>query len=569
MVGNFSNGGQDTFDPDRDYVGIRLQQGVPLLDRDWNELEDIRRHYERALRAFYVGSGVPDTAGFAVTPLSPAADHDVLIGVGRCSVNGYDVENRAPVAFSEQGDGTLLPAPPDDGPLALTLYLEPAVERVDAGFDPRLANAQDVNVETCVRDRLVWAVRAVRQPDLPPPGTYPLADVVRPAGSTRIEAAHIVDRRRTGLSLAGTVDRVGAAEARHAALQRELDAVTQRLDRVLSDLDRLFWKVTVETGTVEALFGSRARIAAVVRDRANTPIVGAVVAFSTDWGVLEPSVATTGPDGVAAVDLIGVRDDVAVDPADIALLELVGAKVQSAMVAAEPTAPRPVRAIEYRKLSFEPDELGVISRYSPTGALVDIGNQLPGRQIVELPPWRTATVTVHVKESTAEAIVKAVGSIQVRFGQWVRDWARAKVFEITQGLSVGARIGDLIRQGVSADEGLLQSDVVTELLPTALQDIADDTLRSMKQTVFGDPDLPDEGLRGSGRLGQLFAEEATAAIGAKTQQAVTAQVARLVESNVLGQEAAGQAEVRLNQNAALVVAGLAQSQRQRVARVDA
>ena len=47
MVGNFSNHGIDTFDPDKDYIGIRLQQGVPLLDRDWNELEDIRRAAER------------------------------------------------------------------------------------------------------------------------------------------------------------------------------------------------------------------------------------------------------------------------------------------------------------------------------------------------------------------------------------------------------------------------------------------------------------------------------------------------------------------------------------------
>ena len=50
MVGNFSNHGIDTFDPDKDYIGIRLQQGVPLLDRDWNELEDIRRAAERTIR---------------------------------------------------------------------------------------------------------------------------------------------------------------------------------------------------------------------------------------------------------------------------------------------------------------------------------------------------------------------------------------------------------------------------------------------------------------------------------------------------------------------------------------
>lgn len=30
MVGNFSNHGIDTFDPDEDYIGIRLQEGGTL-----------------------------------------------------------------------------------------------------------------------------------------------------------------------------------------------------------------------------------------------------------------------------------------------------------------------------------------------------------------------------------------------------------------------------------------------------------------------------------------------------------------------------------------------------------
>ena len=34
-MGNFS---RNTFDPVKDYVAVRLQQGVPILDADWNEL---------------------------------------------------------------------------------------------------------------------------------------------------------------------------------------------------------------------------------------------------------------------------------------------------------------------------------------------------------------------------------------------------------------------------------------------------------------------------------------------------------------------------------------------------
>ena len=39
-MGNFS---RNTFDPLKDYVGVRLQQGVPVLDADWNELNDVTR----------------------------------------------------------------------------------------------------------------------------------------------------------------------------------------------------------------------------------------------------------------------------------------------------------------------------------------------------------------------------------------------------------------------------------------------------------------------------------------------------------------------------------------------
>ena len=109
--GNFSNGGVATFDEHKRYLGVRLQQGVPLLDRDWNELDDIRRFFERRLRAYYVGEGVPDLDGFEVRAPEFEADNDVVIGAGSCSVAGFDVWSEADVLFSEQGDRVPLPAP--------------------------------------------------------------------------------------------------------------------------------------------------------------------------------------------------------------------------------------------------------------------------------------------------------------------------------------------------------------------------------------------------------------------------------------------------------------------------
>src|SRR3954447_13289510 len=127
---SFSNGGVDTFDPAKGFIGVRLQQGVPLLDRDWNELEDIRRHVERTLREQYVGEGVPDNDGFVITaPPFPAPD-DVLIGAGHCSVAGYAVWHATSTLFPAQGDGTPLPPALPDAADVLVLYLEPDVLRV-------------------------------------------------------------------------------------------------------------------------------------------------------------------------------------------------------------------------------------------------------------------------------------------------------------------------------------------------------------------------------------------------------------------------------------------------------
>src|SRR6266566_2258826 len=55
----------DNFDPTRRYLGVRLQQGVPIIDRDWNEMEDIRKFELRAFLKWFIGDGVPSRVGVA------------------------------------------------------------------------------------------------------------------------------------------------------------------------------------------------------------------------------------------------------------------------------------------------------------------------------------------------------------------------------------------------------------------------------------------------------------------------------------------------------------------------
>ena len=53
------------------YVGVRMQQGVPILDADWNELEDLRKHELHELVRSFVGDGVPDGSdGFRLQALA-------------------------------------------------------------------------------------------------------------------------------------------------------------------------------------------------------------------------------------------------------------------------------------------------------------------------------------------------------------------------------------------------------------------------------------------------------------------------------------------------------------------
>src|SRR5262245_4705474 len=101
----------DTFNPLRSYVSVRLQQGVPLVDADWNEAHDVRKFEVQAFLKWFVGNGVPKgNDGFRIEGLEPAEIGNFVIRrgvsaapdgtnnverglrhVGRCLVDGMDV----------------------------------------------------------------------------------------------------------------------------------------------------------------------------------------------------------------------------------------------------------------------------------------------------------------------------------------------------------------------------------------------------------------------------------------------------------------------------------------------
>jgi hypothetical protein len=201
----------------------------------------------------------------------------------------------------------------------------------------------------------------------------------------------------------------------------------------------------------------------------------------------------------------------------------------------------------------------LISRYSPPAWTVDLAPDIPTTPIVALPQPRTATLTVHAKEGDG-AIVRGVGSAQIAFGLWVRDWALTKVLNITSDVAVGARIGDVMRQGVVG--GAFQHDQVIAQLPGTLQAINDDTHDSLKRAIFQDPTITDDDVHGAGSISQVIAQEATAAVGARTGQAVNQQLDNFVAGGVVDAASAGDGRTRVTQAAAAIHAGFAQTARQ-------
>jgi hypothetical protein len=211
----------------RHYVAVRLQQGVPILDADVNELDDVRRAEHEAIIRFFVGDGVPaGSDGFRVSATD--ADDDFALEPGLILIGGVFSWNPGPTTylgqpnFSGQRRAPLpdlpeLPAlePPPMGETRHDMVVLDVWEReVEHTEDDRLLDAR-VGVETCIRRQREWVVRvvtdvasdasavpaAVRE-SLSGHYLYPLARIQRSDAQPRIEPDDITDLRRTDLTLA-------------------------------------------------------------------------------------------------------------------------------------------------------------------------------------------------------------------------------------------------------------------------------------------------------------------------------------------------------------------------------
>lgn len=231
-----------TFDPLRDFVNTRLAQGVPIVDADWNELDDIRKFEVRAYLKWFVGNGVPEgNNGFeidgsgalnndffihaGVGPAPVGTDH-VIVGldyVGRCIVDGLDVTiasdtqfTAQPLHVSQAGSAALaaqlgvpqilaMQTPTADG--TACVYLDVWERLVTPAEMPSLI-LPGLGTESCSRIKREWVVRARTGTSAPMPVDtdyigghfyYAVATINRRNGDPVVNAGDVRDLRERRL----------------------------------------------------------------------------------------------------------------------------------------------------------------------------------------------------------------------------------------------------------------------------------------------------------------------------------------------------------------------------------
>ena len=214
-MGNFSR------DPDsraadaaaKLYVAVRMQQGVPILDADWNLLDDLRRRDTETLGGRFLGDGVP-TGSDGLRIFSVGQVDDFGIRGGLIIVNGKLLQIDVDFRYTTQPNFNNPAVTPPVGPLTLpaqsvpfVIYLDTWEREVDSQADASLVD-QRIGIETAIRLKRDWAVRVARLTDFSgivaatPPGHffYALAQLNWIGGSATITDDMLAERRDTDAS---------------------------------------------------------------------------------------------------------------------------------------------------------------------------------------------------------------------------------------------------------------------------------------------------------------------------------------------------------------------------------
>ncbi|MDD4446978.1 MAG: DUF6519 domain-containing protein [Methanothrix sp.] len=151
MKGDFT---RFTFDPNKHYSSVRMQQGRIQLDADWNEQAEIQLHHNQITNHDVIGlCGAPKhNPGFAVGVNSG----ELTIGKGRYYVGGILCENEQDVSYLAQPD--LIPEKVDNDGRYLA-YLEVWQRHLTAVEDAEIKDVALGGTDTATRTKTVWQVK--------------------------------------------------------------------------------------------------------------------------------------------------------------------------------------------------------------------------------------------------------------------------------------------------------------------------------------------------------------------------------------------------------------------------
>ena len=169
MKGDFS---RYTFNKNKHYNGVLMQQGRVQLDAGWNEQQAIDRYRTEIQGTDVIGPcGAPwDNPGFKITFKK---DKQLNIGEGRYYTDGILSENdesKQPVVYNDQPD---FPKPPDilklmtEKEAALGLvYLDVWQRHITALDDPYIREKALGGPDTTTRLKTVWQVKVLPLPSV-------------------------------------------------------------------------------------------------------------------------------------------------------------------------------------------------------------------------------------------------------------------------------------------------------------------------------------------------------------------------------------------------------------------
>jgi hypothetical protein len=203
-MGNFS---RNTFNPDKNYVGVRLQQGVPLVDADWNELNDVIRQELYDGLSLAISDGVLPGDSLKTELVAPPhqAPNNLKMLPGLALIGGRPLRVWAPIIYTDQPwfnnptraaqDGVaVIPPLTQSGSLSGRtdlVYLDVWDREIKSTEDANLINPT-IGIETCVRLKREVALRVVQGVDSPGTSGPPPALPPAPDGHFFMPLAHLV-----------------------------------------------------------------------------------------------------------------------------------------------------------------------------------------------------------------------------------------------------------------------------------------------------------------------------------------------------------------------------------------